>query len=232
MGTKICNTCKIEKELNNFYFRKDWDKYINICKVCDSNIRKEKYITNQEQKKEYSKNYYYNNKEKKIEYGKTYSLLNKDKKKEYDQKYYETYKIIRKENNKKNRDIINKKDRDRYSNDYIYNVKMRVRKRLHRFLKTKNMTKKNTTFEIVGCTPQQLKEHLEKQFVDGMNWENRSEWHIDHIIPLSSAKTEEEVYKLCHYTNLQPLWAEENLRKGNKITPTDNNELSDNDPTE
>ena len=109
---------------------------------------------------------------------------------------------------------------------------MRVRKRLHRFLKTKNMTKKNTTFEIVGCTPQQLKEHLEKQFVDGMNWENRSEWHIDHIIPLSSAKTEEEVYKLCHYTNLQPLWAEENLRKGNKITPTDNNELSDNDPTE
>lgn len=52
-----------------------------------------------------------------------------------------------------------------------------------------------------------------------MNWDNRGlyGWHIDHIIPLSSAKTEEEVYKLCHYTNLQPLWAKENLSKGNKI---------------
>jgi hypothetical protein len=222
MDTKICNTCKIEKEINNFYFRKDWDKYINLCKVCDSNKRKEKYITNQEQKKEYSKNYYYNNKEKKIEYGKTYYLLNNDKKKEYDQKYYETYKIIRKKNNKKNRNIINKKDRDRYSNDYIYNITRRVRRRLHGFLKTQNITKKNTTFEIIGCTPEFLKEHLEQQFVDGMTWENRSEWHIDHIIPLSSANNEEEIYKLCHYTNLQPLWAEDNLKKGNKIVESNN----------
>ena len=59
--------------------------------------------------------------------------------------------------------------------------------------------------------------HLEKQFAIGMSWENRSEWHIDHIIPLSSAKTEDEVYKLCHYTNLQPLWAEDNLKKSNKF---------------
>ena len=50
-----------------------------------------------------------------------------------------------------------------------------------------------------------------------MNWENRNLWHVDHIIPLSSAKTEEELVKLCHYTNLQPLWAEDNLKKSNKI---------------
>jgi hypothetical protein len=50
-----------------------------------------------------------------------------------------------------------------------------------------------------------------------MSWENRDEWHIDHIIPLSSANSEEELYKLCHYTNLQPLWAEENIKKSNKI---------------
>ena len=49
-----------------------------------------------------------------------------------------------------------------------------------------------------------------------MTWNNRSEWHIDHIIPLSSAKTEEELYKLFHYTNLQPLWAKDNLIKGKK----------------
>jgi hypothetical protein len=82
----------------------------------------------------------------------------------------------------------------------------------------KYITKKTqTTFEIIGCTPQELKEHLEKQFVDGMGWENRCEWHIDHIIPLSSAKTEEELYQLCHYTNLQPLWAIDNLKKSNNI---------------
>ena len=92
-----------------------------------------------------------------------------------------------------------------------------MRGRLRKYLIILNISKKNKTFEIVGCSPQFLKEHLEKQFVDGMTWENRSEWHIDHKIPLSSAKTEEELYKLCHYTNLQPLWAEENLKKSNKI---------------
>jgi hypothetical protein len=55
-----------------------------------------------------------------------------------------------------------------------------------------------------------------------MTWDNRSEWHLDHIIPLSSAKTEEELYKLCHYTNLQPLWAVENMKKGNKIVEPSN----------
>jgi hypothetical protein len=92
-----------------------------------------------------------------------------------------------------------------------------MRGRLNHFLTKNNLTKTNKTFEIVGCSPQFLKEYLEKQFIDGMTWENRSEWHIDHIIPLSSAKTEDELYRLCHYTNLQPLWAEENLKKSNKI---------------
>ena len=69
----------------------------------------------------------------------------------------------------------------------------------------------------MGCSPLQLKEHLEKQFTNGMCWENRSKWHIDHIIPLSSAKTEDELYNLCHYTNLQPLWAVDNLKKSNRI---------------
>jgi hypothetical protein len=79
--------------------------------------------------------------------------------------------------------------------------------------------KDRKTFDIIGCTTQFLKEHLENQFVGDMNWNNHGlfGWHIDHIIPLSSAKTEEELYKLCHYSNLQPLWAEDNLKKSNKI---------------
>ena len=65
----------------------------------------------------------------------------------------------------------------------------------------------------------ELKIYLESKFVEGMSWNNYGlyGWHIDHIIPLSSANTEDEIYKLCHYTNLQPLWSEDNLKKGCKI---------------
>jgi len=71
---------------------------------------------------------------------------------------------------------------------------------------------------MLGCTPQELILHIEKQFKPGMNWNNWSVhgWHLDHIVPLDSGKNQEEVEKLCHYTNLQPLWAEENLKKSNK----------------
>ena len=63
----------------------------------------------------------------------------------------------------------------------------------------------------------ELKEHMERQFIKGMNWENRDQWHIDHIIPLATAQCEDDVIRLNHYTNLQPLWAEDNLSKGSKI---------------
>jgi hypothetical protein len=82
-----------------------------------------------------------------------------------------------------------------------------------------NITKSNSSLKIIGCSPLFLKEYIENQFIQDMSWEKFGKYiHIDHIIPLSSAKTEEEIYKLCHYTNLQPLWAEDNLKKSNKIT--------------
>ena len=62
-----------------------------------------------------------------------------------------------------------------------------------------------------------LKDFVISQFKNGMSWDNHGDWHIDHIIPLSLATTEEEMIKLCHYTNLQPLWAEDNLTNSNKI---------------
>jgi len=65
----------------------------------------------------------------------------------------------------------------------------------------------------IGVDWKIAKSHIERQFEKGMSWSNYGEWHIDHIIPLASAKTEAELIKLCHYRNLQPLWAEENRRK-------------------
>lgn len=73
------------------------------------------------------------------------------------------------------------------------------------------------TEEILGETFDNVRLHIEKQFKEGMDWNNFGEWHIDHIIPLSSGKNREEYIKLNHYTNLQPLWAEENIKKGARL---------------
>ena len=92
-----------------------------------------------------------------------------------------------------------------------------MRSRLRNLYNKKNWLKTNKTLDLVGCSVEFLREHLERQFKDGMSWDNCGSWHIDHIIPLSSANNSEEMNKLCHYSNLQPLWAYDNLRKGNKI---------------
>ena len=84
-------------------------------------------------------------------------------------------------------------------------------------IKLKKFTKKSKTAEIVGCSWEQLRLYIESQFIEGMSWENRDLWHIDHIIPLSSAKTVGDLEKLCHYTNLRPLWASDNMSKGAKL---------------
>jgi hypothetical protein len=113
----------------------------------------------------------------------------------------------------KNPNYNSEYEKKRRLTDPIFYLRKKVRNRLRDYFRVK--TKK--TLEYLGCSFEDLKLHLEIQFTDGMTWNNRGEWHIDHIIPLSSAKTEDELYKLCHYTNLQPLWAEDNLKKSNKI---------------
>ena len=89
-----------------------------------------------------------------------------------------------------------------------------VRTRIHNALKCKKSKK---TFEYLGCDVEIFKEHIEKQFKDGMSWDNHGEWHIDHIIPLKYNKpTIEQTIKRLHYTNTQPLWASDNISKGNR----------------
>jgi len=72
--------------------------------------------------------------------------------------------------------------------------------------------------DLLGCTVEELRAHLEKQFKRGMSWSNYGRWHIDHIRPCASFDlTDPEQQRICfHYSNLQPLWAEENMRKGAK----------------
>jgi hypothetical protein len=107
----------------------------------------------------------------------------------------------------------------------LYGIMMSLRSRISsyfsrsKFCTTNNITKYNSTLTLLGADKNTIFKHIEAQFTDGMTWENhaRNGWHIDHKIPLCSAKTEEEIIKLLHYTNLQPLWATDNHKKGGKL---------------
>jgi len=160
-----------------------------------------------------------NNREKLLINQKIYREKNKEKEQEYRRKYrIENIDKIN-DNRKKTQPLINSYLKNKRDSDPVYKITVYMRSRVKSYFTIKNITKKNKTFEIVGIKPIELKEYIEKQFTEGMSWDNYGlyGWHIDHIIPLSSAKSEDEIYKLCHYTNLQPLWAEDNLKKSNKI---------------
>lgn len=82
----------------------------------------------------------------------------------------------------------------------------------------KGYSKSSRTHEILGCSWPEFVAHIERQFLPGMTWVNRSEWHLDHIVPLATAATEADVLALNHFTNLRPLWGKDNIRKGAKQT--------------
>lgn len=95
-----------------------------------------------------------------------------------------------------------------------YAMSVRVRARIRQCLINRGYKKKNTTESILGCTSSEFISHIEKQFTKGMSWDRISEIHVDHIVPLATARSEEEVLALCHFTNLRPIWAKDNLSKG------------------
>jgi hypothetical protein len=134
------------------------------------------------------------------------------------QKSYKLHYYKNPVNKRRTLDVANELRRKRLQNDPLYVMIGRIRARIRGVFRANGYSKSCRTFEIIGCSYEYLKEHLESKFVDGMAWENRNLWHIDHIIPLSYAKSEQDIIKLSHYTNLQPLWAIENLRKSNRIT--------------
>jgi hypothetical protein len=207
-NTKICKVCGIEKSKIDFHIRKDAkDGIRNECKICTRTKINEYRKKNKEKTNKWNRETYHRNIEKHKEAKKRYRDNNKEKQKIRGKKYREN-----------NKEKIKNYPKERKNHDVIFKLRCNLRSRLYNFLKSKNISKKNKTFEIVGCSSEFLKEYIENKFTEGMCWELLgSKIHIDHIIPLSSAKTEEEVYKLCHYTNLQPLWAEDNLKKSNKI---------------
>jgi len=235
---KICKICNQKKQINEFYKNRCKCKlcFIKIVKTQDTDEKKEKrnkwriennynkiyYTLNKEKeknrKKEYrikypekTKEYIIKNKEILSEKSKIYYQNNKEKKLVYSKKYLQ--------NNKERKNKNQKNLRNTYIKNPIYKLRYSMKERIRGYLKSHNLIKNNKTFKIIGINPSELKIYLENKFQEGMSWDNYGlhGWHIDHIIPISSGRNKEELYKLFHYTNLQPLWAIDNLRKSNKI---------------
>jgi hypothetical protein len=245
MEKKICSKCKIEKDLCDFNKNKNYSYGVsNQCKECRKIVTKRYRENNRIKLKISSSEFRKNNPDKVKKSKKKYYLENyeviKEKNKKYrednKEKWLKYLKINSEKISNKNREwrknnIIKRRnyereyDKKNYNTNILYKLSKNIRRRVREFMKTKKICKNINTYTIIGCTPEELKIHLEKQFQIGMSWENQGfyGWHIDHIIPLSSAKTEEEIYKLCHYTNLQPLWWWDNLKKRDKIPPLPDN---------
>jgi hypothetical protein len=111
-----------------------------------------------------------------------------------------------------------KRKRKKEKEDTMSGFIQKMRQMIRKALKRGGYTKKSRTYEILGAEYEFVRNYIQNLFVDGMTWDNYGEWEYDHIIPISSGKTEEEVIKLCHYSNLQPLWKLDNRLKGNKFS--------------
>ncbi len=208
---KKCTKCNVEKELcefnkSNLYF----DGKRSECRECQKSVSKVYREKNRDIINEKVRIQYKTNPEIQKERTKKWVINHED---DYRSSYRKSSKKWEEKNKDKRREYQNNYSTQKLKTDILFKLKRNVRIRINKFLKNK----KSDSSDIVGCSYLYLKEHLEQKFKDNMFWENYGDWHIDHIVPLSSAKTEEEIYELCHYTNLQPLWAEDNLKKGCKV---------------
>jgi len=197
--------------------KKEW--YLNNKERILENS-KEWYLNNKEKHNKNSKEWYSNNKEKQNKKGKEWYLNNKEKHNKNTKEWYSNNKEKHKKNSKEwrlnNKENIRIKAKKRRYVNIEYRLTLNLRRRVLLALQGKSKSKR--TLELLGCTVKYLIEHLEKQFQPGMNWKERHLFHIDHIRPCASfdLNIPEEQEKCFHYTNLQPLWAQDNLSKGAK----------------
>lgn len=238
MNIKKCSKCNEEKELSEFYKDKySKDLHRCKCKECSKKYREEnkEYNSdyrkkNAENRKLYDKEYRIKNPEKLKERRKKYTQENSDKIKSKVSEYYinnrEHLLNKQKEYGKNNKEKINNYSKNKRKKDTLYKLKGDIRNLIGGSIRNNGYSKKSKTCQILGCSFEEFKMCLESRFEPWMNWENRGlyngelnyGWDIDHIIPISTATTEEKLLKLNHHTNLQPLCSKINRNiKTNKI---------------
>lgn len=228
--TKQCTKCGEVKKSSEFYRRScEKDGLDPKCKLCKSAYVKKHRMGNAEYANrcnERAKKWREDNREKSLKRSREYHMENRDARNALSRKWKadnaERNKLItsrwRKDNHKKVIAYAREYQLARRRDCPAFDMQRRIQIQLSNCMRSGGYTKKSRTQEILGCDWDFFKAHIERQFLKGMSWDNRSEWHIDHIVPMASAKTEEDVIRLNHFTNLRPLWAKDNIAKGDRIT--------------
>jgi len=235
---KKCRKCKIDKDCAKFSkYKRSKDGLKSYCKECtkidslkyrtenkellrekslvyskENSDKIKKYLKSENRKKS-KKRYYENNKKYVLDKSTLYYENNKDKVKIRNKEYMTNIKndVVK---NKKRKEKNNQRLKTwRIKNNHIISW----RDLLRRTLKYFNNKKSNSTIIELGYSADELKEHIESLFIDGMSWNNRNKWHIDHIIPISKFNKETPVSIVNALSNLQPLWVVDNLKKGDRI---------------
>jgi hypothetical protein len=203
METKVCKKCNVVKLLSEFGVNNKLKSGVNyVCLECKRIEWKIYYNNNKEieleRSRKKSKHFRLNNHERALREVREWKNKNKNHINEYSKKYY---------HNRKEHDIL-----------FIFNKRVRgVIISSFRRACDGRYIKGNKTEEILGCNFFEFMSYIENQFKEGMSFDNHGEWELDHKIPVSSANSEDEIIKLNHYTNFQPLWKLENRLKSDKI---------------
>lgn len=241
ISTKECTQCGEVKELSEFYSRKSkkGNSFTSDCKKCRSNYSKSRYVNNKEHIDNVNREYRENNKEKVKAISDAWYEKNKhqaskkrkqkridngdeirEKERVYRENNRESILEYRRSWNKENHDHVKKHHREymskRLKEDIEFKILHNLRSRVQMAIKANFGEKACSTIELVGCSIQKLRSHLESKFTDEMSWDNCGDWHIDHIRPCSSfnLKDPEEQKKCFNWKNLQPLWGSDNRKKG------------------
>lgn len=210
----ICKVCGKKKNKPQFYkFEFSWisGKYstvsyengYGICKDCHKADVEKRKQSSEEHRKELRKQWYQDHKEEIAAKQKQ----NRTARNESNQKYRKTH-----------REQINKQVRERKQSDPVFKLKSQARNTIYNSFARTGHVKQKRCENITGLSQEELVSYLCKTYERryGKAWDGNQQVHIDHIIPLTTAKTEEDVINLCHYTNLQLLTAQDNLKKGSK----------------
>lgn len=246
-GHKVCNKCNELKPFDDFYKRKDNSLRVD-CKKCYSirNKKNNELRPKDGRYNEYRINWRKNKREKdkviregdklikkqekekeiellkiqketirleKIEEGRLEKIRIREEYLKSDE-YKESLKLRKEKKNIRNK---NQKKR-RMKTDPLYRFRKLLSNNIRNSFYRGGFTKVSRTYKILGDEWFVIKEYFESKFTKGMSWENYGKWQIDHILPISTATCEEDIIRLNHYTNLQPLWEEDNLRKSNNMT--------------
>ena len=210
---KVCSKCGLSKCRTEFHSKKSSaDRLYPLCKACRAEYDREYNAKNEDRIKLQRGKYRTDNKEKIQQINKKYGEDNKERIRIKNKEYYlkNKAKIIKR---------VGQYDTKKMKEDPSYKMAKLLRHRL--YMAVKGNFKAGSAVRDLGCSIKDFKKYVESLWRPGMSWENygREGWHLDHIIPLVSFDLQErgQLLKACHYSNIQPLWAIDNLRKSSKL---------------